>query len=172
MLVGLQGSGKTTMAAKLGSRLRSQGQRPLLVAADTYRPAAVTQLEVLGGQIDVPVHSEGIQPPPPDIVKRALRRAREEARTVVIIDTAGRLNIDEQMMDELVQIKALAQPEEVLLVVNSMTGQEAVPRRSGLPQPRGRQRAGVDQDRRRCSRRRCYFDPRGHGRAHQVPGHQ
>ena len=126
MLVGLQGSGKTTMAAKLASRLRSQGQRPMLVAGDTYRPAAVTQLEVLGRQIDIPVHSEGITPPPPDIANRALRRAREEARTVVIIDTAGRLNIDQQMMAELVQIKTLSKPSEVLLVVDSMTGQEAV----------------------------------------------
>ncbi|MCO6450342.1 MAG: signal recognition particle protein [Caldilineales bacterium] len=126
MLVGLQGSGKTTMAAKLANRLRSQGQRPLLVAADTYRPAAVTQLEVLGRQIEIPVHSEGIAPPPPDIANRALRKAREEARTVVIIDTAGRLNIDAQMMDELVRIKTLSKPSEVLLVVDSMTGQEAV----------------------------------------------
>ncbi|NOX61311.1 MAG: signal recognition particle protein [Chloroflexi bacterium] len=126
MLVGLQGSGKTTMAAKLANRLRKQGQRPLMVAADTYRPAAVTQLEVLGRQIDAPVHSEGVEPPPPEIVTRALRRAREEARTVVIIDTAGRLNIDKQMMDELRQIKALAKPNEVLLVVDAMTGQEAV----------------------------------------------
>lgn len=126
MLVGLQGSGKTTMAAKLANRLRTQGQRPLLIAADTYRPAAVTQLEVLGKQIDIPVHSEGIQPPPPDIVRRGLRKAREEARTVVIVDTAGRLTIDDQMMEELVQIKTLAQPAEVLLVADSMTGQEAV----------------------------------------------
>lgn len=126
MLVGLQGSGKTTMAAKLANRLRSQGQRPLMIAADTYRPAAVTQLEVLGKQIDIPVHSEGIQPPPPDIVRRGLKKAREEARSVVIIDTAGRLNIDEQMMNELVQIKAIAQPAEVLLVADAMTGQEAV----------------------------------------------
>ena len=91
MLVGLQGSGKTTMAAKLALRLRTSGQRPLLIAADTYRPAAITQLEVLGKQIDVPVHSEGNQPPPPDIVSRGLRQAREEACTVVILDTAGRL---------------------------------------------------------------------------------
>ena len=126
MLVGLQGSGKTTMAAKLANRLRTQGQRPLLIAADTYRPAAVTQLEVLGKQIDIPVHSEGIQPPPPDIVRRGLRKAREEARTVVIVDTAGRLTIDDQMMEELVQIKTLSQPAEVLLVADSMTGQEAV----------------------------------------------
>ncbi|RME80732.1 MAG: signal recognition particle protein [Caldilineae bacterium] len=126
MLVGLQGSGKTTTAAKLANRLRSSGQRPLLIAADTYRPAAVTQLEVLGRQIDIPVHSEGIEPPPPEIVSRGLRRAREEARTVVIIDTAGRLNIDDDMMNELVQIKTLARPNEVLLVADAMTGQEAV----------------------------------------------
>ena len=126
MLVGLQGSGKTTMAAKLALRLRSSGQRPLLVAADTYRPAAVKQLEVLGRQIDIPVHSEGIEPPPPQIVSRGLRRAREEARTVVILDTAGRLNIDEQMMNELVQIKAVTKPVEILLVADAMTGQEAV----------------------------------------------
>ena len=126
MLVGLQGSGKTTTAAKLAKRLRKQGQRPMLVAADTYRPAAVKQLEVLGEQLDIPVHSEGIEPPPPEIVNRALRRARQEARTVVIIDTAGRLTIDEQMMDELVKIKTLSQPNEVLLVADAMTGQEAV----------------------------------------------
>jgi len=126
MLVGLQGSGKTTMAAKLATRLRSSGQRPLLIAADTYRPAAVTQLEVLGRQIDIPVHSEGTEPSPPDIVNRGLRQAREEARTIVIIDTAGRLTIDEQMMEELVQIKTLAKPDEILLVADAMTGQEAV----------------------------------------------
>lgn len=126
MLVGLQGSGKTTMAAKLANRLRSSGQRPFLIAADTYRPAAVTQLEVLGKQIDIPVHSEGIVPPPPEIVRRGLKRAKDEARTVVIIDTAGRLNIDEQMMQELVQIKEIAKPAEILLVADAMTGQEAV----------------------------------------------
>ncbi len=126
MLVGLQGSGKTTTAAKLAKRLRKQGRRPLLVAADTYRPAAVKQLEILSEQLDIPVHSEGIEPPPPDIVNRALKRARKEARDVVIIDTAGRLTIDDQMMEELVQIKAISQPNEVLLVADAMTGQEAV----------------------------------------------
>ncbi len=126
MLVGLQGSGKTTTGAKLARMLRKQGQRPLLIAADTYRPAAVKQLEVLGEQLEIPVHSEGIEPPPPDIAKRGLRRARAEARTVVIIDTAGRLTIDEQMMDELVKIRTLTNPNEVLLVADAMTGQEAV----------------------------------------------
>jgi signal recognition particle subunit SRP54 len=101
MLVGLQGAGKTTMAAKLALRLRQQGQRPLMVAGDIYRPAAIKQLEVLGGQIDVPVHSEGTDVAPSTIAKNALRFAREKAYTVVIIDTAGRLQIDEQMMQEL-----------------------------------------------------------------------
>ncbi len=110
MLVGLQGAGKTTMAAKLALRLRQQGQRPLMVAGDIYRPAAIKQLEVLGGQIDVPVHSEGIDVAPSTIAKNALRFAREKAYTVVIIDTAGRLQIDEQMMQELEQVRMVARP--------------------------------------------------------------
>ncbi len=126
MLVGLQGSGKTTTAGKLARRLRKQGQRPLMVAADTYRPAAVRQLEILGEQLDIPVHSEGVEPPPPEIVARSLKRARKEARTVVIVDTAGRLTIDDAMMEELVKIKAISHPDEVLLVADAMTGQEAV----------------------------------------------
>jgi len=126
MLVGLQGSGKTTAAAKLGQRLRKEGRKPLLVAADTYRPAAVKQLETLGRQIDIPVHSEGIQPPPPQICANALKLARKSAFDVVILDTAGRLQIDENMMRELESIKRETQPVEVLLVADAMTGQEAV----------------------------------------------
>ncbi len=126
MLVGLQGAGKTTMAAKLALRLRQQGQRPLMVAGDVYRPAAIKQLEVLGGQIDVPVHSEGTDVAPSTIAKNALRFAREKAYTVVIIDTAGRLQIDEQMMQELEQVRMVARPSEILLIVDAMTGQEAV----------------------------------------------
>jgi signal recognition particle subunit SRP54 len=126
MLVGLQGAGKTTMAAKLALRLRKSGQRPLLVAADIYRPAAIQQLELLGKQIDVPVHSEGSQTPASTIAKNALRFAREKAYTVVILDTAGRLQIDERMMQELEQVRMIARPSEILLVVDAMTGQEAV----------------------------------------------
>ena len=126
MLVGLQGSGKTTMAGKLALSLRKSGQRPLMVAADTYRPAAVTQLEVLGNQLDVPVHAEGTRVPPPQICSNAIKRAREAAYTVVLMDTAGRLHIDDQMMDELEQIKAKTRPQEVLLVVDAMTGQDAI----------------------------------------------
>lgn len=126
MLVGLQGTGKTTMAAKLALRLRKNGQRPLLVAADIYRPAAITQLEVLARQVDVPVHSEGTQVPASTITKNALRIAREKAYNVVILDTAGRLQIDDQMMQELEQVRMVARPAEVLLIVDAMTGQEAV----------------------------------------------
>ena len=126
MLVGLQGSGKTTTGAKLALTLRKAGQRPLLVAADTYRPAAIHQLEVLGKQLDIPVHSEGDKVSPPTICANAVRRAKESAYTVVILDTAGRLQINEEMMQELDEIKRLTAPQEILLVADSMTGQQAV----------------------------------------------
>ena len=126
MLVGLQGAGKTTMAGKLALRLRKSGQRPMLVAADIYRPAAIQQLEILGRQIDIPVHSEGTNTPASTIAKNALRVAREKAYNVVILDTAGRLQINEEMMQELEQVRMVARPSEVLLVVDAMTGQEAV----------------------------------------------
>jgi signal recognition particle subunit SRP54 len=126
MLVGLQGAGKTTMAVKLALRLKKSGQRPLLVAADIYRPAAIKQLEILGKQVDIPVYSEGTNVPAPTIVKNALRLAREKAYTVAILDTAGRLQIDDQMMQELEQVRMIARPTEVLLLVDAMTGQEAV----------------------------------------------
>ncbi len=127
MLVGLQGSGKTTMAAKLANYLRKQqGQRPLLVAADMYRPAAVHQLQVLGKQVSVPVYSEPAGANPVDITVHSLAYAREQALTVVILDTAGRLNIDERMMQEVISIRGRVQPREVLLVADAMTGQEAV----------------------------------------------
>jgi signal recognition particle subunit SRP54 len=126
MLVGLQGSGKTTTAAKLALNLRKAGQRPLLVAADTYRPAAITQLEVLGRQLDIPVHAEGTKVPPPKICANAVKHARESAYSVVLLDTAGRLHINEEMMRELEQVKSQAKPREVLLVVDAMTGQDAV----------------------------------------------
>src|SRR3989440_1948646 len=127
MLVGLQGSGKTTTAAKLANYLRKQqGQRPLLVAADMYRPAAVHQLQVLGKQISVPVYSEPAGANPVDITVHSLAYAREQALTVVILDTAGRLNIDERMMQEVISIRGRVQAREVLLVADAMTGQEAV----------------------------------------------
>lgn len=126
LLVGLQGSGKTSTAAKLAVHLRREGQRPFLVAADTYRPAAVDQLVTLARQIDVGYWEEGTTVSPPDISVNGLRAAKEQGATVVIIDTAGRLQIDETMMGELETIKARTQPAEVLLVADAMTGQEAV----------------------------------------------
>ncbi len=125
MLVGLQGSGKTTTAAKLAMQLRKQGQRPLLVAADVRRPAAIQQLITLGKQLDIPVYSE-TNGNPPDICVTAIKKAKETASSVVILDTAGRLHVDEQMMDELVKIKQKVSPAEVLLVADAMTGQDAV----------------------------------------------
>jgi signal recognition particle subunit SRP54 len=126
MLVGLQGSGKTTTAAKLALLLRKEGRRPLLVAADVYRPAAIDQLETLGAQLDIPVYSEGVDANPVHVARNAKNRAMQTGTTVMILDTAGRLNIDEMKMDELRAIKANVQPIEVLLVADAMTGQEAV----------------------------------------------
>ncbi len=125
MLVGLQGSGKTTTAAKLAVHLRKQGHRPLLVAADPYRPAAVTQLQTLGKQIDVPVYADE-QQKPPDLARSAVQHARSMNQSVVILDTAGRLHIDDALMQELQQIKSRVQPQEILLVADAMTGQDAV----------------------------------------------
>jgi signal recognition particle subunit SRP54 len=126
MLVGLQGSGKTTTAAKLANYLRKQGQRPLLVAADMYRPAAVHQLQTLGRQLTIPVYAEQAGSNPVDICIHSMDYAREQALNVVILDTAGRLNIDERMMQEVTTIRNRLHPSEVLLIADAMTGQEAV----------------------------------------------
>src|SRR3989442_4372298 len=126
MLVGLQGSGKTTTAAKLGNYLRKQGQRPLLVAADMQRPAAVRQLQTLGKQLTIPVYAEPAGANPVDICVHSLNYAREQAASVVILDTTGPFNIDERMMQEVTSIRNKVQPREVLLVADAMTGQEAV----------------------------------------------
>ncbi|PKM79143.1 MAG: signal recognition particle protein, partial [Firmicutes bacterium HGW-Firmicutes-13] len=125
MLVGLQGSGKTTTAAKLAHYLRKNKYRPILVAADVYRPAAVKQLEVLGEQLTMPVFSMG-QRDPVEIVKNSLKEASAKNCNVVIVDTAGRLHINEELMDELKSIKTAVNPDEILLVVDAMTGQDAV----------------------------------------------
>ncbi len=126
MLVGLQGSGKTTTAAKLAVHLRKDGRPPFLIAADTYRPAAVDQLVTLAKQISVPYHQEGTTSRPADICVNGLKAAREANAAVAILDTAGRLQIDDQMMAELEEIKRRVNPAEILLVADSMTGQEAV----------------------------------------------
>ncbi|HET7686034.1 MAG TPA: signal recognition particle protein [Candidatus Limnocylindria bacterium] len=126
MLVGLQGSGKTTTAAKLAVRLRREGRKPLLVAADVYRPAAVDQIVQLGDQVGVEVHSRPVGTPALEVARSGLERARQKRCDVVILDTAGRLHVDEPMMDELVRISGAVTPSETLLVVDAMTGQEAV----------------------------------------------
>jgi signal recognition particle subunit SRP54 len=126
MLVGLQGAGKTTTAAKLALSFRQHQHRPLLVAADVYRPAAIHQLQVLGRQIDVPVFDLGTQADPVDIARRSLAEAARQGADVVILDTAGRLHVDDALMDELVRMRDAVGPQEILLVVDAMTGQDAV----------------------------------------------
>jgi len=126
MLVGLQGSGKTTTAAKLALHLRKRGLRPLLVAADTRRPAAIQQLVVLGKQLDIPVHTQDVQASPVQICAQAREEARKAAQSPLVVDTAGRLHIDGELMDELGRLKVQLKPTEVLLVADAMTGQDAV----------------------------------------------
>ena len=131
LMVGLQGSGKTTTAGKLARLLQSQGKKPLLVAADLQRPAAIDQLETLGGRIDVPVFVDR-KSKPARLVKAAMKEATRSGRDVVIVDTAGRLQIDQQLMGELDDVRKAADPDEVLLVVDAMTGQDAVNVASGF----------------------------------------
>jgi signal recognition particle subunit SRP54 len=127
MMVGLQGAGKTTTTGKLANLLRKKyNRKPLLVAADIYRPAAIKQLETLGKQLSMPVFSLGDQVSPVEIAKQAIEKAKEEHHDYVLIDTAGRLHIDEKLMGELEDIKELANPDEIFLVVDAMTGQDAV----------------------------------------------
>jgi signal recognition particle subunit SRP54 len=131
LMVGLQGSGKTTTAGKLARLLKSQGKQPLLVAADLQRPAAIDQLETLGGRIDVPVFTDR-KGKPARLVKAAMKEATRTGRDVVIVDTAGRLQIDQQLMSELDDMRKASDPDEVLLVVDAMTGQDAVNVASGF----------------------------------------
>ncbi|MDG4655908.1 signal recognition particle protein [Ectobacillus antri] len=127
MMVGLQGAGKTTTTGKLANLLRKKyNRKPLLVAADIYRPAAIKQLETLGKQLGMPVFSLGDKISPVEIARQAIEKAKEEHHDYVLIDTAGRLHIDEELMDELQQVKELSKPDEIFLVVDAMTGQDAV----------------------------------------------
>jgi signal recognition particle subunit SRP54 len=126
MLAGLQGSGKTTTAAKLALNLKHSGQKPLLVAADNRRPAAIEQLVTLGGQLDIPVYHETVKSASKDVCAHAVKKARETGASWVIADTAGRMHIDEELMEELAEVKKELKPAEVLLVVDAMTGQDAV----------------------------------------------
>ena len=126
LMVGLQGSGKTTASAKLADKYKKEGRNPLLAAADIYRPAAIKQLQVLGQQVEVPVFTLGTDVSPLKIAESAVQEAVSEGYNFVIIDTAGRLHLDEELMDELKSIKSSVNPDEILLVVDSMTGQDAV----------------------------------------------
>jgi signal recognition particle subunit SRP54 len=126
MMVGLQGSGKTTACGKLANFLLVQGKSPGLVAGDVYRPAAIDQLKTLGQQLGVPVYDEGAKADPVDIAKHGVEWAREKGRDVLIVDTAGRLHIDERLMEELVRIRSTVKPHNILLVLDAMTGQDAV----------------------------------------------
>ena len=125
MMCGLQGSGKTTHSGKLALHFKKQGKRPLLVACDIYRPAAIEQLKVVGGKVDVPVFEMG-QTDPVEIARKAVNYAKDYGRDIVILDTAGRLHIDEELMAELQRVKAEVKPDEILLVLDAMTGQDAV----------------------------------------------
>src|SRR3546814_867513 len=126
LIAGLQGSGKTTFSGKLARLIKSKGKRPLLVAGDVYRPAAIDQLKIVGEQVGVPVHTDYESKDPVGIAQAAIARAKQEGHNVVIIDTAGRLAVDEEMMKEIAQVKEAAQPQEILFVVDSMTGQDDV----------------------------------------------
>ncbi|MBE6672974.1 MAG: signal recognition particle protein [Ruminococcaceae bacterium] len=126
MMVGLQGAGKTTHSGKLAGLYKKQGKRPLLVACDVYRPAAIQQLQIVGGQLDIPVFTLGDKVSPVEIAKQGVEHAKKHGHDMVFIDTAGRLHIDEGMMGELQKIKELLEPTEILLVVDAMTGQDAV----------------------------------------------
>lgn len=126
MMCGLQGAGKTTTSGKLGALLKKKGKRPLLVACDIYRPAAIKQLQVVGDKVDIPVFAMGNKQNPVDIAKAALEHGKKHGNDLIIIDTAGRLHIDENLMEELQNIKSEVNPNEILLVLDAMTGQDAV----------------------------------------------
>ena len=152
LMSGLQGSGKTTFSGKIAKKLKSEkAKRPLLVACDIYRPAAIEQLKVLGSQIDVPVYTEEGNSNPVQIAENAIKYAKANHLDLVIVDTAGRLAVDEAMMNEIEAIKKAIKPQETLFVVDSMTGQ--------------------DTPRRRHPRRRRTFDPHRGDQAHQIRGY-
>ncbi len=168
VLAGLQGSGKTTQAAKLALRWKDEGRRPLLVACDVHRPAAVDQLVALGAQIGVPVYSEPGSTDAPGIARRALAQAQQTGNAVAIFDTAGRLQIDEPMMEELAAVSAAVEPLETLLVVDAMTGQEAVKVATAFDQRIRLTGTILDQDGRRRPWRRGPFDTRGDRKTGEV----
>ena len=161
MLVGLQGSGKTTTASKLASRLKQDGGRPMLIAADLRRPAAIEQLESLGKQLDIPVHSEDPSSTPVKAAKAGIEQAERAGSTWAIIDTSGRLHVDDELMRELEDIRKAVSPSETLLVVDAMTGQDAVNSAQEFHQRIGLTGLVLTKaGRRRPGRRRPYPSPR------------
>ena len=172
MMVGLQGAGKTTTTAKLAGLMRRQyTKRPLLAACDVYRPAAIEQLKVVGGQLGLPVFEQG-QGDPVTIAENAIRHAKDHGSDMVFLDTAGRLHVDETLMDELKRMKAAVHPNEILLVVDAMTGQDAVNAASAFDEALGIDGVVHHQAGRRRPRRRGPLDPGSHRQAHQVRGHR
>ena len=170
MLVGLQGAGKTTNGAKLAGYLRRQyGKRPLLAACDVYRPAAIEQLKVVGAQLDIPVYEEG-QGDPVKIAENALRHARDHGNDLLLLDTAGRLHVDEALMDELRRMKAAVHPNDILLVLDAMTGQDAVNAASAFDEALGID--GVMLTKLDGDARGGAAHPGRDGKAHQVRGHR
>ena len=170
MMCGLQGSGKTTHCAKIARKLKSEGHRPLLVACDVYRPAAIKQLQVVGEQVDVPVFEMG-QGNPVEIAENAVKLAKDHGYDYVFLDTAGRLHIDETLMQELKDIKAKIHPHEILLVVDAMTGQDAVTVASSFDEALGIDGivlTKMDGDTAPAARR---FRTGGHGQADQIRRH-
>ncbi len=172
MMVGLQGAGKTTNGAKLAGLMRRQyGKRPLLVACDVYRPAAIEQLKVVGSQLELPVFEMG-QGDPVEIAQEALKYARDHGNDMVFLDTAGRLHVDEALMDELKRMKATVHPNEILLVVDAMTGQDAVNAATAFDQALGIDGVLVDQAGRRRPRRCRPKHPGCHRKAYQIRGYR
>ena len=164
MMAGLQGAGKTTSAGKLGLALKKQGKHPLLVAADIYRPAAVKQLQVLGNQLSIPVFAMKEGTDAVTIAQESLSYAQSHACDIVLVDTAGRLQIDEVLMQELRDIKETIHPHEILLVVDAMTGQESVNVAKAFNEALGH----YDETRRRCAWRSGSFCKSGYRRTNQI----
>ncbi len=168
MMVGLQGSGKTTTSGKLALHLKNRGRRPLLVPADVYRPAAIDQLRIVANNVKVPFFEIGDNRNPVEIAQNALREAKTLLYDTVILDTAGRLHIDDELMQELQTIKNDARPSEILFVADAMTGQDAVKSAQGVRRASRRHRHRPDQARRRRARRRGALDQVGRQPPDQV----
>ena len=168
LMCGLQGSGKTTTTGKLARLLAKQGKKPALVACDIYRPAAIDQLQTVGEQAGVPVYEQGTDADPVDIAEWGVRQARQQGRDVVILDTAGRLHVDDELMDELVRVRDAVKPDQHAAGARRDDGPGRRQRRQGVQRAAGPRRRHHDEARRRRPRRRGALRARGHRRADQV----